>query len=234
MTTFCATYSRRTGLVACGIALGAMTPVLAQNSEGSKQVRVGAFLETGATRLTDTIRNDSATTGRFGVGGTAGLEFFRHGSWTLGGEADLGLTGGGAPYVNGTKYGADYFGSLRGRVGVYARPDVVLYGTGGLGFKGVSIDDSVAGTSSKVDKTLTGGIFGGGVELHRENTIFFFEYLHANYGGARATTTANTLLGTSTVGTYNVKAESNSFRLGMKFKLGFDGYHDEVRDGLRR
>jgi opacity protein-like surface antigen len=235
MISYRASFFRRTGLVACGIALGAMAPALAQNSEGSHQVRVGAFLDTGATRLTDTISGDSATTGRFGVGGSAGLEFLRKGGWTLGVEADLGLTGGGAPNVNGVRYGADYFGSLRGRVGVYARPDLVVYGTGGLGFRGVTVDDSVPGASSKIDKTLYGGIFGGGLELHRGNSIFFFEYLHANYAGADAvTTTTSAFGGTTTVGTYRVKAEDNSFRLGMKFKVGFDGYHDEVRDGLRR
>jgi opacity protein-like surface antigen len=212
-------------IAVCGLVLGAVSSASAQNSEGTRQVRVGAFMDAGATRLTETISGDTATTGRFGVGGSAGYEFLRQGAWTWGVEADLGLTGGGAPRVNGVKYGADYFSSLRGRAGFYARPDWVIYGTGGIGFRGVSVDDSITGISSKADKTLTGGIFGGGMELHRANSIYFFEYLHASYGGANATTS---------LGSYNVKAESNTFRLGVKFKVGFDGYHDDVRDVIRK
>lgn len=212
-------------LLTVGLTTVSLTSAQAQNSEGAYQVRVGAFLDMGATRLSNTsplATAGTADTGKFGVGGTAGLEMLRSGAWTLGAEADLGLTGGGASNVNGIRYGADYFASLRGRVGFYVRPDWVLYGTGGAAFRGVSADGAALG---KVSKTLTGGIFGGGAEWHHGGTILFAEYLHTSLAGGDFL-----IAGTN----FQVSGHTNTFRLGVKFKLGYDGYYDYVRDELRK
>ncbi len=197
----------------------------AQNSEGTYQVRVGAFLDFGGTRLSSTIPEATAgvaDTGHFGVGGTAGLEMLRAGAWTLGVESDLGLSGGGAPNINGIRYGADFFSSLRGRAGFYLRPDWVLYGTGGAAFRGVTVDGGGAG---KVSRTLTGGIFGGGVEWHLGGTILFAEYLHTSLAGSDFLVS-----GTN----YHVNGHSDAIRIGAKFKVGYDGYYDYVRDEFRK
>jgi opacity protein-like surface antigen len=215
-------------LVAIGLAAGAPTSAVAQNSEGTYQVRVGAFLDLGGTRLSETNPLDAggtANTGKFGVGGSAGFEMLRSGAWTLGVEGDLGVTGGGAPNINGVRFGADYFASLRGRAGFYLRPDWVVYGTGGAAFRGVSVDAGVAGAAGKVEKTLTGGIFGGGMEWHHGGTILFAEYLHTSLAGAEFAVNGNT---------FSVKGQSDTFRLGVKFKLGYDGYYDYVRDDRRK
>lgn len=213
------------GVIAAGLTLLDAAPARAQNSEGAFQARAGAFLNLGDTRLHENDGSGPLTgrTGQFGVGGTGGFEYLREGAWTLGVEADLGLTGGNGAALNGVKYGADYFSSLRGRAGLYLRPDFVVYGTGGAAFKGISLTS--AAFQTKTEKSLTGSIYGGGVELHRGGTILFAEYLHSNFG---------TIDVPFALGTTKVSADSNSFRLGVKFKLGYDGYYDYVRDDLRK
>jgi opacity protein-like surface antigen len=214
-------------LLAFGLAAGVSPSAVAQNSEGTYQVRVGAFLDLGGTRLSETNLVDAggtAHTGKFGVGGSGGFEMLRAGSWTLGVEGDLGVTGGGAPNINGVRFGADFFASLRGRAGFYLRPDWVVYGTGGAAFRGVTVDAGPIG-GAKLDKTLTGGIFGGGLEWHQGGTILFAEYLHTSLAGAEFAVAGNT---------FSVKGQSDTFRLGVKFKLGYDGYYDYVRDDLRK
>ena len=98
----------------------------------------------------------------------------------------------------------------------------MFYGTGGIGFKGVTVTDALG---AKNGKTLTGGIYGGGTELHRGNTIFFAEYLHSHFADSDVAVGAKT---------YRISGHSDAVRLGVKFKVGFDGYYDEVRDGLRK
>jgi outer membrane immunogenic protein len=208
------------GVVSAGLALLSAAPAEAQNSEGAFQIRAGAFVDTGSTRLheTDIAGPLTGRTGQFGFGGSGGFEYLRAGAWTMGLEADLGVSGGGSRTLNAVKYGADFFSSLRGRAGFYLRPDWVAYGTGGVAFRGISVD---AGALGKTEKTLTGSIFGGGMEFHRDGTILFAEYLHSNFGGVDVPAGAN--------GIARVSADSDIFRIGVKFKLGYDGYYDYVR-----
>jgi opacity protein-like surface antigen len=213
--------------IAAGLSALSLTAANAQNSEGTYQVRVGAFLDLGGTKLSNTNTLDaggSTDTGKFGVGMSGGLEMLRAGKWTLGIEGDLGISGGGGQNLNGVRYGTDFFSSLRGRAGFYIRPDWVLYGTGGVAFRGVTVD---AGPSfgAKVQKTLSGGVIGAGTEWHYGGTILFAEYLHTSLSGADFATNGTT---------YLVKGNSDQFRLGVKFKLGYDGYYDYVRDEIRK
>jgi outer membrane immunogenic protein len=215
------------GAIASGLLVFSLASAKAQNSEGATQVRIGAFMDLGATRLSNTNTLDAGgtvDTGKFGAGMSAGLEMLRAGKWTFGFEGDLGMSGGGGQTLNGVRYGTDFFSSLRGRAGFYIHPDWVLYGTGGVAFRGVSVD---AGPSlgTKVQKTLTGGIFGIGTEWHLGGTILFAEYLHTSLGGGDFATNGTT---------YHVSGHSDAIRLGVKFKLGYDGYYDYVRDDLRK
>lgn len=218
-----ATLARR-ALATAGVVLALASPAAAQYFEGSHTVRVGAFLQGGSTTLDATLGAlaDSGTFGNNGGGIAAGVDWRReHFMWGL--EGDIGLTGG-QRSILAAKFDTDYFASLRGRLGVYARPDWLIYATGGFGFRGITITE-LAGPSAS--RTLYGGVFGGGTEFHYGNTIFFAEYLRSQYGSESLT------LPTST-NTYGVKGHSDAFRLGVKFKVGFDGYYDEVRDGLRK
>lgn len=213
----------RFALAAAGLLAAMVAPVAAQNYEGPHQVRVGAFLQGGSTTLNgyNAGVSENGSLGNNGFGITGGLEFLRQGGWSYGIEGDFGL-GKGQRSIVGARYATDYFGNLRGRIGVYARPDLVLYGTAGIAFRGVNISEL---TGAANGKTLTGGIFGGGAEWHRRDTIFFTEYLHSVYSNS------NDAVG---INTYGVKGNSDVIRVGVKFKVGFDGYYDEVRDSLRR
>jgi outer membrane immunogenic protein len=208
------------GVIAAGLTALASTSAIAQNSEGTYQVRVGAFMDLGGTKLTSTTTFDdggSLTTGKFAAGMTGGLEMLRAGKWTLGVEGDLGVSGGGSSLAGGIRYGTDFFASLRGRAGFYLRPDWVLYGTGGAAFRGVSAE-----LGTKTQKTASGGIFGVGTEWHHGGTILFAEYLRTNLGHTDITSAIS------------LSGHSDQFRLGVKFKLGYDGYYDYVRDELRK
>jgi hypothetical protein len=232
-------------LLSSALAVGlSLTAANAQNSEGTYQVRVGAFLDLGGTRLSNTNTLDSGgaiDTGKFGVGMTGGLEMLRAGKWTLGIEGDLGVSGGGEKNLdspqnpNGVRFGTDFFSSLRGRAGFYVRPDWVLYGTGGVAFRGVSVDAGPGG-GAKLQKTLSGGVIGAGSEWHFGGTILFAEYLHTSLSGADFAIPTYFPPGSAPIPatTYHVNGHSNSFRLGAKFKLGYDGYYDYVRDELRK
>ena len=55
----------RTGLLAAGLALGASAPALAQNSEGTYQVRFGVFGQLGSTQM----HGDSPTASGRGLTG---------------------------------------------------------------------------------------------------------------------------------------------------------------------
>lgn len=214
----------RRAAVAAGALLALAAPAVAQNYEGPHQVRVGAFLQGGSTTLTGTLGSliEDGRFGNNGAGITAGLEFIRQG-WIFGVEGDFGLAKG-AKTIDGARFATDYFASLRGRVGVYAHPSWLIYGTGGFGFRGVTVTEPLAGLTA--GQTLTGAVYGGGTELHRGNTVFFAEYLHSNFNDANVTLSNGNVFG--------VKGNSDAVRLGVKFKVGFDGYYDEVRDGLRK
>lgn len=216
------TLARRAFAVA-GVVIALTAPAVAQTYEGTHTVRVGAFLQGGSTTLDGTLGalSDSGTFGNNGGGIAAGVDWRRgHFMWGL--EGDIGLTGG-QRSVLGAKFDTDYFASLRGRLGVYARPDWLIYATGGLGLRGVTVTEALGSSNSR---TLYGGVFGGGTEFHLGNTILFAEYLRSQYGtGDVALSSGNS---------YSIKGHSDAFRLGVKFKVGFDGYYDEVRDGLRK
>ena len=215
-------------LAAVGMIAACAVPAVAQNYEGPHQVRVGAFLQGGGTTLSGTSTapaffgtSETGSFGNNGAGITGGLEFLRQGGWTYGIEGDFGVAKGQRSLV-GARYASDYATSLRGRLGVYARPDWLFYGTGGIAFKGVTVTE-LGGASN--GKTLTGGVYGLGTEFHRGNSIFFTEYLHSQFSRTNDAVGANT---------YSIKGNSDAIRVGVKFKVGFDGYYDEVRDTLRR
>lgn len=228
----CKRSARSMAAAAALIGAGAV-PALAQNWEGSHQVRFGAYLLDSTSHITGTINpgaineaTESGSLSSVGGGISAGIEWIRAERFTMGVEYDLGITGNNKTLV-GAKFGTDYFTSLRGRAGFYVHPDWVIYGTGGIGFQGVSIDPD---TATKASKTLVGGVFGGGTEFHRGGTILFAEYLHGEYGAKNASTIDP--LGNIT--NYRVDTRTDQFRVGVKFKVGYDGYYDAVRDNPRR
>jgi len=138
-------------------------------------------------------------------------------TWVLGLEADIqgsaekGSSGFSDPYfcdsclggaeeaVNGA-VGSDirWFGTVRGRAGVLINPTVLLYGTGGLAYGGISASGSFMDTAPAPICTPAacnwgfnqttikiGWTVGGGVEgaiADSRNWTWKVEYLYVNYG----------------------------------------------------
>jgi outer membrane immunogenic protein len=127
-------------------------------------------------------RNSAAVDGPLG-----GLQFgynWQRGSWLAGLEADIqgaGQSGktsfcfpAGAPCPVGAgfldvSYHLNWFGTVRGRLGVLPDPRVVLYATGGLAYGGVDADLTgglvgLASTTVSTSRTQVGWTLGGGIE----------------------------------------------------------------------
>jgi outer membrane immunogenic protein len=151
-------------------------------------------------------------------GGQIGYNWQANSTWVLGFEADIqgsGERGGSSfsdPYsvgvdcdifcstVGGTMNAAiNWFGTLRGRVGVLVTPTTLLYGTGGLAYGGVSASGTITdacfsgkpptctpaswgfgNTSTQVGWTVGGGV--EGVAPISTNWTWKLEYLYLDLG----------------------------------------------------
>lgn len=82
-------------------------------------------------------------------------------------------------------------GGIRGRLGFLAKPNVMVYGTGGVAWQDVSIGAScsVSGPwcfpdrSESFGKVMTGWTLGGGIETKiASNWLARLEYRYADFG----------------------------------------------------
>jgi len=129
--------------------------------------------------------NASRSGGQFIGGGQFGYNFQYNSAWVLGFEADIQALGGSVGTSNvptissfapfgfpNNSYGGtasfserlDYLGTVRGRVGYLATPNLLAYGTGGLAYGGAHL-----GSSYSIQETFPGSntsivspIFGAG------------------------------------------------------------------------
>lgn len=201
----------------------------AQYVEGNHQVRAGFFIAPGNVSYDITDLGGPTTVhgsgSGVGFGASGGLEWIRAGSMTWGVELDIGTANGSkifAATAPPIKASADYAASIRGRLGFYARPDLVLYGTVGVGAIGTEIAHTTgAGNLPKTSKTNIGVVYGAGIEYHRGATILYAEYLRGDYGSQTATITSGL-----TTYDYRYSVDQNLFRLGVKFKVGHDWKDD--------
>lgn len=229
-------------LVAAGCLAALVMPVAAQNYDGNHQVRFGAFLLGGTASsdveyndiATGTITNTSQSNGVYGLGVSGGLEWLRRGSWSWGIEADgTALQGSSSVnYVLGrnsvnSKIGYDYLATVRARGGLYLRNDVLWYGTLGVALLGTEARTS----NVKVSSTQTGLAIGTGLEYDFGGGMLFAEYLYAGFGDLEASAPAS-LSGPATHYAYNT--DMHTFRVGVKFKVGHDWYHDDVAERTGR
>jgi outer membrane immunogenic protein len=123
----------------------------------------------------------------------------------------------------------DWFGTARGRLG-YSFGSVVLYGTGGLAFGGVSSQfqnniaiNGIGGQANAArsgDSTAVGWAAGAGFEwMFAPHWSFKTEYLHVDLGSTDlATASAQTI----NSGTYRFSHAFDSARLGINYH--FSGY----------
>src|SRR6202011_2130172 len=135
----------------------------------------------------------------------------------------------------------DWFGTVRGRLGVAFTPDLIAYGTGGLAVGGISHSASIAigGVTAGIDavgnatgtpmtfttrSTKTGYAVGGGIEAHLAgNVTGKIEYLHMSFGtdyGVGSTNTQNT---PPTAIAFPSKVTDDIVRLGLNYKFDPNG-----------
>ncbi len=129
-------------------------------------------------------------------GGQVGYNYQFGASFLIGGEADLqgttigggGNNGWGAILVGRRSPAIDWFGTVRGRLGWLFTPTLLVYGTGGFAYGGVSTGGGWFGGS--YSHTRTGWTAGGGVEwMFMPNWSAKAEYLYVDLDSSGTTGT---------------------------------------------
>jgi opacity protein-like surface antigen len=193
----------------------------AQNYDGSGVVKFGVFGQGLFTDIDQSlpVRASGSPSG-FGVGVSAGYDLTLHRSMLLGIEVDGSFTDAGET-VGFTDYGHDFMATVRGRLGFYAHPGWLLYGTAGVGFLGIEAQQPGIGLKSA--NTLTGFVGGVGTEVDFHNIILFSEYLYGDFGSASFNLPQGALAAPQP---HRVEFDSHVVRVGVKFKVGHDYAHD--------
>lgn len=148
-------------------------------------------------------------------------------------EADFqgaGLTGGGANVagplgLNTVQYNtsSDWFGTVRGRVGLATGP-VLSYFTGGFAYANVKSTIVEAGVGTfTADRTATGWTIGSGVEAALGgNWTGKIEYLYLNLGNRYGTTFG------APAQIANTELRDNLFRVGLNYRIGGNSVYTPV------
>jgi outer membrane immunogenic protein len=117
----------------------------------------------------------------------------------------------------------DWFGTVRGRVGVLAAPKVLLYATGGFAYGDVKTGETVGAlTGFSTSTTNFGWTVGAGVEgAIGGNWTAKLEYLYVDLGHVSGSflTTITGLGGTPLSANYNSRITDNVLRVGINYKF---------------
>jgi outer membrane immunogenic protein len=199
-------------------------PIVAVYNWTGFYIGVNAGVGIGRDRTTHNLNNDSlyiAPQGGFG-GGQIGYNWQTDsilGPLVYGVEADIqgsGLSGGGATVAPGIVYSQknDWFGTVRGRVGIATGP-VLSYFTGGYAYGNVKSTITEAGvTAFSNNRTQGGWTVGSGVEAALGgNWTGKIEYLYLNLGNKTDS------FGPGTQFT-NTEIRENLFRVGLNYRIG--------------
>ena len=193
-------------------------PVQAQVYDGDGVVRVGLFAQGTWLDINQTVPGPgSGELSGFAAGISAGYDFWRTSRFVLGAESDL--SGGDfGDSIAPVGYGLDFLATARGRLGFYAHPTWLIYGTAGaawLGFEGQSML-----TRDKENVVATGYAVGGGTEVEwGRHMIFFGEYLYTDFGSRNLNIDGLAR---------RVEIDGHVARIGLKFKVGHDYYVDDI------
>ena len=179
-------------------------------------------------------------------GGQAGYNWQRQ-NWLFGLEGDLQgssersngalCTAAGCPagsLLFNTSYRLDWFGTFRGRVGILATPQFLLYATGGLAYGHVSANEPTVPLSW--GSTRAGWTVGAGGEWALDSHWSIkLEYLYMDLGtfGSTSTTATtvtnalntprvgfNTVTTTTTTAAFGTRFSDNILRLGVNYRFG--------------
>ena len=153
-----------------------------------------------------TFRVPNTNTGRADLGGLGGtiLTGYRIPLGTeryrIGIELD-GTVGDNRGPFNRYRFGADFLVNLRGTLGMHLRPDLLWFGTVGVGWVGInsatiSTANSVVGGQALSDrrsaKTVVGGVVGTGLEWDMGRAIHLRgDYLYGSFDDHRADTSTS-------------------------------------------
>ncbi len=207
----------RASFVLLVLAAG-IVPANAQRYDGSAIFKFGVFGQN--TRLQVQENQPLAASGSHESGYTggvsSGIDFNITSRFLIGVEID-GSFGDARGVVNGTDYGFDYLFNLRGRVGAYLRPDLLVYATSGVSWLGFEAQQP--GVGIKAADTVTGYIVGGGIEYDWGHAILFGEYSRGFYGSREFNLAAVR---------HEVDLDVDVIRVGLKFKIGHDHHQSAI------
>jgi outer membrane immunogenic protein len=114
----------------------------------------------------------------------------------------------------------DWFGTVRGRVGILATPKVLLYATGGLAYGQVNSSETVGTVvPSAFSNSITnvGWTVGAGVEgVISGNWTAKLEYLYVDLG----TVSSSYTLPSTNIISYSSHITDNVLRVGVNYKFG--------------
>jgi outer membrane immunogenic protein len=210
------------------------------NSTTIDRFTTGLPLLTGINGINSASNNVNGVIG----GGQFGYNWQMQ-NWLFGLEADiqgsgergsstitcLGCSDDGANIVTGLTQKLDWFGTVRGRIGALATPDVLLYATGGLAYGEVNVSGSVTGDGALGPATIAlagnsstraGWTVGAGVEGHiGGNWTAKLEYLYMDLGTVSAGPVPLTgiLVATRTLAglSYSSHFTDNILRVGVNY-----------------
>ncbi|WP_247986871.1 outer membrane beta-barrel protein [Bradyrhizobium sp. 186] len=118
-------------------------------------------------------------------------------------------------------------GSVRARLGYLVTPDVLLYGTGGLGWTQFTAVNELPGftpSSLATQNWVFGWVGGGGVEarLGQTNWLGRIEYLHYDFGNTGSVSSTAPSLFTGPIGAYSSgRLTADIVRAGVSYKLNW-------------
>jgi outer membrane immunogenic protein len=114
----------------------------------------------------------------------------------------------------------DWFGTVRGRIGILATPKVLLYATGGLAYGEVNSNEAVGGPVPGVfsqNNTNVGWTLGAGIEgVIAPNWTARLEYLYVDLGTVSGAFT----LPSTNISYFNSRITDNVLRAGINYKFG--------------
>ena len=171
------------------------------------------------------------------AGGQAGFNYQVSPMWLVGVEADINYTdlskgrtvfvpppGTPGTFVTST-FESKWLATVRGRVGILATPQLLLYGTGGVAFANVKTTDfaffAFDGSSNAAasDTIRTGWTAGGGAEwAFAANWSAKIEYLYVDLGSVNYTS-PNTATAAATIN-HDHRLTENIVRVGVNYRFG--------------
>jgi outer membrane immunogenic protein len=121
----------------------------------------------------------------------------------------------------------DWFGTIRGRVGILATPKVLFYATGGLAYGNVSTNETIGASSFSASDLRAGYTVGAGIEgALGGNWSAKLEYFYVDLGrtsGSFGTTIPAFGAGVVANGTltsaYSTHVTDNILRVGLNYKF---------------